>query len=142
MQGARNDGGRRLVGHEPARGAAVEPPFLRALLNSLCDASVSFACYDLDRRYLMVSQLLADLNGLPPHAHVGLRPTEVLGAELGGQVEAAAARVLADGKPYREPEQRLHPGEWTGVRYLDSSWTPVRGPDGEMLAILAVVNDV
>jgi GAF domain-containing protein len=130
------------VAHEPARGAAVAPPLLQALLNSLCEASVSFACYDLERRYLMISQPLADLNGLPPHAHVGLLPSEVLGAELGGQVEAAAARVLADGKSYREPEQRLHPGEWTGVRYLDSNWTPVRGTDGEVLAVLAVVNDV
>jgi GAF domain-containing protein len=28
------------------------------------------------------------------------------------------------------------------VRYLDSCWTPVTGPDGEALAVLAVVNDV
>jgi GAF domain-containing protein len=143
MQGARGDGGRRQVAHErPGGHAEVPPPILKALLSSLCEASVAFACYDLERRYLMISQPLADLNGLPPHAHVGLRPGEVLGAELGGQVEAAVARVLADGKPYREPEQRLHPGEWTGVRYLDSNWTPVRGEDGAVLAVLAVVNDV
>jgi PAS domain S-box-containing protein len=130
------------VAHEPARRAAVEPPLLQALLDALADTSVAFACYDTDRRYLTISQALADLNGFPPHAHLGLRPTEVLGPELGGQIEAAAARVLAEGKPYREPEQRLRHGEWTGARYLDSSWTAVRGPDGEVLAALAVVNDV
>ena len=130
------------MAHEPTRRAAVAPPLLQPLLDALSDTAVAFACYDLDRRYLIISQALADLNGLPPHAHLGLRPGEVLGAELGGQIEAAAARVLADGKPFREPEQRLHRGDWTGVRYLDSSWTPVRGPDGEVLAVLAVVNDV
>jgi len=130
------------VAHEPARRAAVAPPLLQPLLDALSGTSVAFACYDRDRRYLTISQALADLNGLPPHAHLGLRPSEVLGAELGGQIEAAAARVLADGKPYREPEQRLHRGDWSAVRYLDSSWTPVRGPDGEVLAVLAVINDV
>jgi len=130
------------VAHEPARRAAVAPPLLQPLLDALSGTAVAFACYDRERRYLTISQALADLNGLPPHAHLGLRPSEVLGAELGGQIEAAAARVLADGKPYREPEQRLHRGDWSAVRYLDSSWTPVRGPDGEVLAVLAVVNDV
>jgi len=130
------------VAHEPARRAAVAPPLLQPLLDALADTSVAFACYDRDRRYLTISQALADLNGFPPHAHLGLRPSEVLGPELGGQIEAAAARVLADGKPYREPEQRLRHGDWPGVRYLDSSWTAVRGSDGEVLAVLAVVHDV
>ena len=130
------------MAHEPARRAAVAPPLLQPLLDALADTSVAFACYDRDRRYLTISQALADLNGFPPHAHLGLRPSEVLGPELGGQIEAAAARVLADGKPYREPEQRLRHGDWPGVRYLDSSWTAVRGPDGEVLAVLAVVHDV
>ena len=130
------------MAHEPARRAAVAPPLLQPLLDALADTSVAFACYDRDRRYLTISQALADLNGFPPHAHLGLRPSEVLGPELGGQIEAAAARVLADGKPYREPEQRLRHGDWPGVRYLDSSWTAVRGSDGEVLAVLAVVHDV
>jgi GAF domain-containing protein len=130
------------MAHEPVRRAAVAPPLLQPLLEALTDTSVAFACYDLDRRYLTISQALADLNGFPPHAHIGLRPSEVLGSELGGQIEAAAARVLADGKAYREPEQRVQHGDWNGVRYLDSSWTAVRGPDGEMLAVLAVVTDV
>lgn len=131
------------MAHEPvARRADVVPALLRPLLDALSDTSVAFACYDTGRRYLTISQPLADLNGLPPAAHIGLRPSEVLGADLGGQIEAAAARVLADGKPYREPEQRLHHGDWTGVRFLDSSWTPVRGADGAVIAVLAVVNDV
>ena len=129
------------MAHDPAR-AAVASSLLQPLLDALSDTSVAFACYDTDRRYLTISRPLADLNGLPPAAHIGLRPSEVLGAELGGAIEAAAARVLADGKPYREPEQRLHHGDWTGVRYLDSTWTPVRGAGGEVLAVLAVVNDV
>ena len=130
------------MAHDPARRAAVAPPLLQPLLDALSDSSLAFACYGPDRRYLTISQTLADLNGLPPEAHLGLLPTDVLGPELGGAIEAAAARVLADGKPYREPEQRLSRGEWSGVRYLDSSWTPVRGEGGEVLAVLAVVNDV
>jgi hypothetical protein len=130
------------VAHDPARWAAVAPPLLQPLLDALSDSSLAFACYGADRRYLTISQTLADLNGLPPEAHLGLLPTDVLGPELGGAIEAAAARVLADGKPYREPEQRLSRGEWSAVRYLDSSWTPVRGAAGEVLAVLAVVNDV
>ncbi|HEX4791734.1 MAG TPA: SpoIIE family protein phosphatase [Actinospica sp.] len=133
------------MAHDPARrAAAVTSPLLRPLLDALsADASVAFACFGPDCRYLMVSQALAALNGLPAQEHPGRLPSEVLGPELGGQIEAAAARVLADGKSYREPEQRLRRAEWPGaVRFLDSAWTPVRGADGEVLAALAVVNDV
>ena len=137
-----DSGGRRQVADDAARRAAVAPPLLQPLLEALSDSSLAFACYGTDRRYLTISQMLADLNGLPPEAHLGMLPSEVLGPELGGQIEAAAARVLAEGKPYREPEQRLTRGDWSGVRYLDSSWTPVRGAEGEVLAVLAVVNDV
>ncbi len=137
-----DSGGRRQVADDAARRTAVAPPLLQPLLEALSDSSLAFACYGTDRRYLTISQMLADLNGLPPEAHLGMLPSEVLGPELGGQIEAAAARVLADGKPYREPEQRLSRGDWSGVRYLDSSWTSVRGAAGEVLAVLAVVNDV
>lgn len=132
------------MAHDPARETAVTPQLLRPLLDALAaDASIAFACYGQDRRYLMVSQPLAELNGLPAEDHPGRLPSDVLGPELGGLIEAAAARVLADGKPYREPEQRLLRGEWpAAVRYLDSTWTAVRGHGGEILAVLAVVNDV
>jgi PAS domain S-box-containing protein len=131
------------VAHDPAQRAAVASPLLRPLLDALAaDASVAFACYAPDRRYVMVSQALAALNGVPVDEHPGRLPGELLGPELGHQVEAAVARVLADGKPCREPEQRLR-GEWPGaVRYLDSTWTPVRGAQGEIIAVLAVVHDV
>ncbi len=132
------------MAHQPARRATVAPPLLRPLIEALAaDTSVAFACYGPDQRYLMVSHALAELNGLPADEHPGRLPTDVLGAELGMQVEAAVARVLADGKPYREPELRLRRGEWPGaVRYLDSTWTPVRGEDGAVLAVLTVVGDV
>jgi PAS domain S-box-containing protein len=119
------------------------PPLVQPLLDALCrDTAVAFACYGPDHRYLTVSQALSELNGLSVDEHTGRLPTEVLGVELGAQVEAAVARVFAEGKPYREPEQRLS-GEWGGaVRYLDSCWTPVRDEAGSVLAALAVVNDV
>ncbi|MBR7838328.1 PAS domain-containing protein, partial [Actinospica durhamensis] len=104
------------MAHDPARrAAAVLPPLVQPLLDALCrDTAVAFACYGPDHRYLAVSQALADLNGLSPDEHVGRLPTEVLGIELGAQVEAAAARMFADGKAYREPEQRLD-GERRGA---------------------------
>lgn len=133
-----------MVAHDPARAAAAVAPLLRPLLDALAaDASVAFACYAPDGRYLMVSRALAELNELPAQEHVGRLPSEVLGPELGAQIEAAAARVLADGKPYREPEQRLRRGDWPGaLRYLDSTWTAVRGEGGEILGVLAVVHDL
>ena len=131
------------MAHDPAQWATMVPPLLQPLLDALSDTSVAFACYGPDRRYLMISQALAELNDIPVPAHLGRLPSEVLGGELGGQIEAAAGRVLSDGKPYREPEQRLPRGDWaSAVRYLDSTWTPVRGPGGEVLGVLAVVNDV
>ncbi len=133
------------MAHDPARPAVVVPPLISPLLDALCrDTAVAFACYGPDHRYLAVSRALADINGLSADEHVGRLPTEVLGVDLGAQVETAAGRVFAEGRAYREPEQRLG-GEWKsgkGFRFLDSCWTPVRDESGAVVAALAVVNDV
>jgi PAS domain-containing protein len=57
-----------------------------ALLETLIlQAPVAFAFYGPDMRYRRINRMLADINGLPMAAHIGHRPSDLLG-ELGVKV--------------------------------------------------------
>jgi PAS domain S-box-containing protein len=124
----------------PGLAAPLALPLLGALQG---ESSVAFAYYDVDGRFVLVSQGLADLSGVPAADHVGRRPTEVFPGESGQAVETVLAKVLADGKPRREPRRRGGIEEWNdSVRFLDSYWSAVRDEGGRVVGALAVVHDV
>ncbi|HEV2638425.1 MAG TPA: SpoIIE family protein phosphatase [Actinocrinis sp.] len=122
----------------------VPAPLARQLLGALQrESSVAFAYYDAEGRYALVSQGLAELNGLPAAEHLGRRPVEVMPADAAQAVEAVLARVLEDGQARREPRQRPGAGDWNdAVRFLDSFWSAVRDESGRIVGALAVAHDV
>lgn len=118
----------------------ADSALLRALLQ---DGSAAFALYGTDGRYRQVSRALAELNGIPAEEHPGRLPSELLPPELAVQIEAATARVLADGAPRRESEQRTASPERGALpRFVDSNWSAVRDGTGKIIGALAVVHDV
>jgi PAS domain S-box-containing protein len=118
----------------------ADTALLRALLH---DGSAAFALYGTDGRYRQVSRALADLNGAPASAHSGRLPSEILPSGLASQISASLARVLADGIPRREIEQReAAPELGGGTRLYDVHWSAVRDDAGAIIGALAVVHDV
>jgi PAS domain S-box-containing protein len=128
--------------HSPANTGHpdADTALLRALLH---DSSAAFALYGTDGRYRQVSRALADLNGVPTAAHEGRLPSEILPSGLAAQIEASLSRVLADGIPRHEIEQRdAAPELGGGLRLYDSHWSAVRDDAGAIIGALAVVHDV
>jgi PAS domain S-box-containing protein len=119
--------------------SGVDSALLRALLQ---DGSVAFALHAPDGRYRQVSRALAELNGVTVAEHLDRLPGEVLPTELGAQIETAVARVLADGRSHREPEQRAAAQWGHGLRFLDTHWSAVRDDRGGIIGALAIVHDV
>jgi PAS domain S-box-containing protein len=124
--------------------SAIPAPLALSLLGVLQrESSTAFAYYDADGRFVLVSQGLAELDGIPAAEHVGHRPSELFEAETARQVEGVLDRVLADGQSRREPRQRSGVEEWNdSVRFLDSFWSAVRDESGQIVGALAVVHDV
>jgi len=116
------------------------PRFESVLHAALDQAPVGVAIWDRDLRYRVVNAHLAEINGVPPEAHLGRTIPEVLpGLAF---VADTLREVLASGEPavgrrvlgrlpgYEEPRWRL------------ASYFPVRDATGEAVAVAAVIVDV
>lgn len=105
-------------------------------------APVGLGFLDTDLRYVRVNDVLADINGASPEAHAGRYPHEVLGP-AGIEVEKTLRRVLETGEPLEKHEATTRDLGVTGPpRYLAGSLYPVRAPDGRMLGVGVLIEDI
>ena len=71
-----------------------------ALLDAIfASAPLGLAFIDRDLRFVRVNQLLADMNGISPAAHVGKRPRDLLPDLRLDAFEDTCRRILATGAP-------------------------------------------
>jgi PAS domain S-box-containing protein len=112
-----------------------------ALLAALRDdAPFGFAFLDGDLRFRQVNQALARWYGNEPGEFLGHRPSQVWPSDLGVRAESAARRVLSAGRPVADAGQPAAAGQQ--VRHCDFSWSPVRGPGGEVTGVALIATDV
>ncbi|WP_163863415.1 PAS domain-containing sensor histidine kinase [Myxococcus eversor] len=114
-----------------------------ALLTTLFDsAPVGLGFIDTRLRYVRVNERLANINGKSPEEHLGKDPHQVLGPG-GPAVELMLRHVLDTGEPVVEEEVDTSligsPGP---RRLLAGSCYPVRAPDGRMLGVGVLVEDI
>lgn len=105
-------------------------------------APVGLAILDTDLRYLRINQQLAASNGMTIEDHIGRKFWEVV-PELTHQIEPLLHQVLATGEPILDREIR---GGTAGQPGLLRTWlqscVPLKRPDGTVVAISAVVQDI
>jgi PAS domain S-box-containing protein len=99
-------------------------------------APVGLALLNLDQCYVRINDALAAMNGRPAEEHVGRTVVEVLGADA-EPVVAAHRSVVETGRPVLDQEIAGADG-----RHWVSSFTPVRGLDGELLGVSVVTIDI
>ena len=114
-----------------------------AVLDGLYEgAPVGLGFWDEDLRYRRVNARLAEINGLPAEAHIGRRPSELLG-EIGTTAEAALRRVLETRSTIVEMhftgETPAAPGR---TRHWLASFYPVPGANGAPAGVGGVVIEV
>ncbi|HWT22602.1 MAG TPA: SpoIIE family protein phosphatase [Solirubrobacteraceae bacterium] len=114
-----------------------------ALLDTLFDtAPVGLAFVDTDGRFVRVNEALAAINGRPAEEHVG-RTVEELFGPAGAPIAAVHRAVVERGEPLLEQEfsggEPWSPGE---LRHWIASFTPVRGPERELIGVGVVVIDI
>jgi PAS domain S-box-containing protein len=106
-------------------------------------APVGIGFLDTHLRYVRVNETLARINGIPADAHRGHTLPELLG-EPGAIAEQGPRHVLRTGEPLVKQElttdgDLLVPGP---RRYLTGSFYPVRTPDGRVLGVGVLVEDI
>jgi PAS domain S-box-containing protein len=114
-----------------------------ALLESLFEnAPVGLGVWDRDFRFARINRELAAINGLPPEAHVGRRPDEILPDITGLDVVYQQWRhVLDTGEPWRGVEVTgATPAEPGRTRHWSEDFFPVRVGDRNV-AIAAIVQE-
>jgi serine phosphatase RsbU (regulator of sigma subunit)/PAS domain-containing protein len=105
-----------------------------AILDALfAHAPIGVGYWDADFRYQRVNAELAAMNGLPPEAHLGRRPSELL-PELGPRVEAIFARVVESGMPLRDIDMAGRTPASPDDRQWLASYFPVS--DGGVMALV------
>lgn len=127
----------------PPRGATAAPPLLRAELAVLdalfATVPVGLAFLDADLRYRRVNPALAAMNGQPVEAHLGRRPSELLGPP--GETLEALLRAVLEGRAVRDLEMAtLIPGG-DEVVHLQVSLFPVE-VEGRVAGVGGVVVDL
>ena len=114
-----------------------------ALLDSVYDhAPIGLGFLDRSFRFVRVNRTLAEMNGLPPEAHLGRTPRELLpGVEMDA-IEASWQRVLETGEPLLgfelSGETPAAPGR---LRHWVEDWYPVR-VEGKVTGLGVVVREV
>ena len=115
----------------------------KALLDTLFEsAPIGLAYFDRDLRFVRVNDALAEMNGVPAADHVGQAVPEVL-PDIDPAVPDSFRHVVETGEPLTDVEVQ---GQTPAQPGVDRTWLetfyPVRGGDGEILGMGAVVVDM
>lgn len=105
-------------------------------------AHVGLCVLDRQLRYVRVNRLFAEMDGCPPEAHIGRTVREVV-PDLAPRAEQIAEQVIRTGEPALDVEfggtTPARPGE---ERQWVEQWLPLKGPDGEVVALNVVAEEV
>ena len=114
-----------------------------ALLDSLFEsAPIGLGFWDVDLRFTRINRTLADINGLPPEAHMGKRPSELLPYLEGiAEIEELWRGILKSGTPVMDMEVSGNTQASDQPRVWREHFYPVRR-QGQIIGIGAVVEDV
>jgi len=126
------------TGPPPARDAVPVLPDLAAIL---ADAPIGFGVFDHGMRYRLVNRRLSEINGVPPEAHIGRRPEEVLPEMNAEALEPLRRALRGEIVPSRETHgiTPARPGE---ERHWLVSWLPVRAVPDRVTHAAVFVEDI
>ncbi|AKF82596.1 histidine kinase [Myxococcus fulvus 124B02] len=114
----------------------ISPEQSRFFLETMvAGAPVGLAFVDLELRYIHINEALAEMNGLPRHAHLGRKVRDVV-PDLWAIIEPHYRQVLEHGQPVRNLEIVGATAKALGVpRSFVVNYFPVRDTGGAMQGV-------
>jgi two-component system CheB/CheR fusion protein len=105
-------------------------------------APIGFAVLDLDLRFVLVNDRLAEMNGLPAADHTGRHVSEIV-PDLAETVFEVAGHIIESGQPVLNREFSGATAATGGeTRFWNESWYPVRGQEEKLVAIGVIMEDI
>lgn len=101
-------------------------------------STVGLCILDPDLRFLAVNKALADMNGIPAHAHLGKTTHEVFG-EAAKAFDPEFQRVLTTGEPVLNFEVSAHLPARDEINHWVEHYFPIKDANGAVKRIAAVV---
>jgi PAS domain S-box-containing protein len=126
------------VGAQDVTDELATAPLLDLLFE---EAPVGLAFFSRAGRYLRLNAALAEINGVPAHAHLGRTVEEVL-PDMDPRVSEALATALQTGEPVIGVDLEGRTPAAEERRTWRCSFYPVRRPDGLVIGVGAVVDEV
>lgn len=121
---------------------AKQKQTLTLLDTLLLTAPIGLAFLDRELRYIRINDRLAEMNGIPVEAHIGLHLSEIVPALL-DNVQKVTNRILETGKAVCNYELSCETTAAPGFqRYWNESWYPMQDSGGKVIGFGAVVEDI
>lgn len=105
-------------------------------------APVGLAILDRQLRHVRVNQRLAEINGVPPHEHLGRTAGEVVNKNVVAWLESIAPRILESGETIKDVEITHDAGKSGNEMTTRVNLFPVKDPDGRVTGIGLIHEDV
>jgi PAS domain S-box-containing protein len=128
-----------LPGAERADDLSGQPLELRLIYDT---APIGLAFLSLDCRYLQINQRLTEICGISVAEHIGRSVRETV-PQVADQVENIVQLILSKGQPITGVEVNgQRPDGTNAERFWLTSWHPLRGPEGAIVGINVVAEEI
>jgi PAS domain S-box-containing protein len=120
-------------------GSHDQPPELRLIYDT---APIGLAFLTLDCRYLQINQRLTEICGISVADHIGRSVRETV-PQVADQVEKIVQLILDTGQPITGIEVNGQRADGANAeRFWLTSWHPLRGPEGTIIGINVVAEEI
>jgi PAS domain S-box-containing protein len=120
-------------------GSHRQPPELRLIYDT---APIGLAFLSPDCRYLQINRRLTEICGISVADHIGRSVRETV-PQVADQVENIVQLILSKGEPITGIEVNgQRPDGANAERFWLTSWHPLRGPDGTIVGINVVAEEI
>jgi PAS domain S-box-containing protein len=126
-------------GADDLSGPHGQPPELRLIYDT---APIGLAFLSPDCRYLQINQRLTEICGISVADHIGRSVRETV-PQVADQVEKIVQLILSKGQPITGVEVNgQRPDGTNAERFWLTSWHPLRGPEGAIVGINVVAEEI
>jgi PAS domain S-box-containing protein len=115
---------------------------LSALEAIYVSAPVGLAVFDRSFRYVKINERLAEINGIPPEAHMGKTPWDIV-PSLAPQAENLFRQILNTGEECWNVEfSGTTPNRPGQVRFWNEHWLPMKNAEGHIIGVNVVAEEI
>lgn len=105
------------------------------------NAPIGLCHFDIDLRYKRINKFLAEINGLPPNAHIGKTIESIL-PKIATTAKQVKETILHNKRPFHQEFKRDTLKSPDNFRFFNESWYPLFDEMNNIIGFGAVVEEI